>query len=90
MFYQYLEENWPLDDGDLERMHKLYRLVTYRRCSRWAFQIFGKGKRRPFPSCAYSRIRESFALSDGIYTHFKYFLIHYVEYLSICVVAERC
>ena len=24
---RYLEENWPLDDGDLENIHKLYRLV---------------------------------------------------------------
>ena len=39
---QYLEENYPLDDEDLERMHKLYRLVAYRRCSRWVFQIWGK------------------------------------------------
>ena len=31
---QYVEENWPLDDDDLARMHKLYRLVGYRRCSR--------------------------------------------------------
>ena len=35
----YLEENWPLDDQDLERVHKLYRLVAYQRCSRWVFQI---------------------------------------------------
>ncbi|XP_028415647.1 P2X purinoceptor 7-like [Dendronephthya gigantea] len=69
---QYLEENWPLSDGDLERVHKLYRLVAYRRCSRWIFQILGKGKRRPFPSCVYSSIRGRFASSDGIYTHFKY------------------
>ena len=53
----YLEENWPLDDGDLERIHKLYRLVAYQRCSRWVFQIFGKKQRRPFPACVYSRIR---------------------------------
>jgi hypothetical protein len=26
---RYLEENWPLDDGDLEKIHKLYRLVAY-------------------------------------------------------------
>ena len=25
---RYLEENWPLDDEDLERAHKLYRLVA--------------------------------------------------------------
>ena len=30
---RYLEENWPLDDGDLEKVHKLYRLVSYQRCS---------------------------------------------------------
>ena len=23
---RYLEENWPLDDGDLEKVHKLYRI----------------------------------------------------------------
>ena len=26
---RYLEENWPLDDGNPEKMHKLYRLVAY-------------------------------------------------------------
>jgi hypothetical protein len=69
---RYLEENWPLDDGDLEKIHKLYRLVAYQRCSRWVFQILGKKKRRPFPSCVYSKIRERFASPDGLYTHFKY------------------
>ncbi len=39
---QYVEENWPLDDSDLARMHKLYRLVAYRRRSRWIFHILGK------------------------------------------------
>lgn len=39
---RYLEENWPLDDEDLEKVHKLYRLVAYQRCSRWIFQILGK------------------------------------------------
>ena len=69
---RYLEENWPLDDGDLEKIHKLYRLVAYQRCSRWIFQILGKKRRRPFPTCVYSRIRERFASPDGLYTHFKY------------------
>ena len=41
---RYLEENWPLDDGDLEKMHKLYRLVAYHRCS------FG-GKKAKTISC---------------------------------------
>ena len=68
---RYLEENWPVDDGDLEKIHKLYRLVAYQRCSRWVFQILGKKKRRPFPSCVYSKIRERFASPDGLYTHFK-------------------
>ena len=31
---QYMRENWPLGDEELERTHKLYRLVSYRRCSR--------------------------------------------------------
>ena len=69
---RYLEETWPLDDGDLEKVHKLYRLVSYHRCSRWVFQILGKKKRRPFPACVYSKIRERFASPDGLYTHFKY------------------
>ena len=29
---RYLEENYPLDDEDLERVHRLYRLVAYQRC----------------------------------------------------------
>ena len=55
---RYLEENWPLDDGDLEKVHKLYHLVSYQRCSRWIFQILGKKSRRPFPACVYLSIRE--------------------------------
>ena len=69
---RYLEENWPLDDGYLEKIHKLYRLVAYQRCSQWIFQILGKKRRRPFPACVYLRIRERFASPDGLYTHFKY------------------
>ncbi|XP_028397463.1 uncharacterized protein LOC114535959 [Dendronephthya gigantea] len=69
---RYLEENWPLDDGDLEKIHKLYRLVSYQRCSRWIFQILGKKRRRPFPACVYASIRDCFASPDGLYTHFKY------------------
>ena len=26
---RYLEDNWPLDDEDLDKIHKLYRLVAY-------------------------------------------------------------
>ena len=69
---RYLEENWPLDDEDIEKIQKLYRLVAYQRCSRWIFQILGKKRRRPFPSCVYAKIREWFASPDGLYTHFKY------------------
>ena len=54
---RYLEENWPVDDKDLEKLHKLYRLVAYHRCSRWIFQILGKKERKPFPACVYSKIR---------------------------------
>ena len=39
---RYREENWPLDDAGLEKLHKLYRLVAYQRCSRWIFQICGE------------------------------------------------
>ena len=49
---RYLEENWPLDDADLEKVHKLYRLVAYQRCSRWIFQILGKKSEDHFlPVC---------------------------------------
>lgn len=69
---RYLEENWPVSDEDIERTHKLYRLVAYQRCSRWIFRILGKNRRRPFPSCIYAKIRDRFASPDGLYTHFKY------------------
>ena len=69
---RYLEDNWPLDDDDLDKIHKLYRLVAYQRCSRWIFQILGRKKRRPFPACVYTKIRKQFASHDGVYTHFKY------------------
>jgi hypothetical protein len=65
---RYLEENWPLGDKDLERIHKLYRLVAYHWCSRWVFQILGKKKRRPFPACVYSKIREQFASPRPVHT----------------------
>lgn len=69
---QYLEENWPLGDDELEKTHKLYRLVSYRRCSRWVFTILGKKCRRVFPSCVYTYIRKEFASPSGLYTHFKF------------------
>ena len=69
---QYIEENWPLDDEDVARMHKLFRLVGYRRCSRWIFQILGKKCHRPFPACIYKCIRGKFSSPDGLYTHFKF------------------
>ena len=69
---QYLEENNPLDDDDLAKTHKLFRLAAYRRCSRWVFQILGKKCRRVFPSCIYTSIRNKFASPDGLYTHFKF------------------
>ena len=79
---QYLEENYALDDEELEKMHKLYRLVAYRRCSRWVFQILGKKNRRPFPACVYAKIRERFASFDGLYTHFKYAHFPFYIYTS--------
>jgi hypothetical protein len=27
---RYLEENWPIDDKDLDKLHKQYRLVAYK------------------------------------------------------------
>ena len=69
---QYIEENWPLDDEDVARMHKLFCLVGYRRCSRWIFQILGKKCRRPFPACIYKCIRGKFSSPVGLYTHFKF------------------
>ena len=69
---QYVEENWPLGDEELARMHKIYRLVGYRRCSRWIFQVLGKKCRRPFPACIYKYIREKFSSPDGLYTYFKF------------------
>ena len=65
---QYLEENHRLDDDDLARMHKLYQLAAYGRCSRWIFQILDKKCLRVFPSCIYTSIRKQFASPDGLYT----------------------
>ena len=69
---QYLEENWPLGDDELGQTHKIYRLVSYRRCSRWVFHILEKKNRRVFPSCVYKCIRDKFASPDGLYTHFNF------------------
>ena len=55
---RYLEDKWPLDDEDLDKMHKLYGLVAYQLCSCCVFHILGKRKRRPLPACVYTRIRE--------------------------------
>jgi hypothetical protein len=30
-----------------DKIHKLYRLVAYQRCSRWVFQIWGNKNRKP-------------------------------------------
>ena len=49
---RYLEENWPLDDEDLERVHKLYRLIAYQRCSRSVFQILRVTLTGKFANCA--------------------------------------
>ena len=69
----YLEENWPSHDGNLEKIHKLYRLVAYQRCSRWIFQILGKKEGKDHFLHVYSRIQERFASPDGLYNmHFKY------------------
>lgn len=69
---QYVEENWPVGDDELEQTHKLFRHVSYRRCFRWVFTILGKKNRRVFRSCAYTCIRNTFASPDGLYTHFKF------------------
>jgi hypothetical protein len=69
---QYLEDNWPLGDDELEQKHKIYRHVSYRRCSRWVFEILGEKCRRVFPSFVYQCIREKFSSPDGLYTHFKF------------------
>ena len=69
---QYLEENWPLGDDKLEQTHKLYRLVSYRRCSSWVFTILGKKVRRVFLSRVYTTIQKKFASPTGLYTHFKF------------------
>ena len=58
---QYIKENWPLDDEDVTRMLKLFRLVGYRRCLRWIFQILEKKCHRPFPVCIYKCIRGKFS-----------------------------
>lgn len=69
---QYLEENWPVGDDELEQTQKLFRHVAYRRCSRWVFTILGKKNRRVFPSCVYKCTRNTFASPSGLYTHFKF------------------
>ena len=69
---QFLEENWPVGDDELEQTHRLFCLVAYRRCSRWVFTILGKKNRRVFPSCVYTSIRNTFSSPNGLYTHFKF------------------
>jgi hypothetical protein len=51
--------NWPLDDKDLDKIHKIYRLVANQQCSRWVFQILGNKNRRPLPACVYTIIDNS-------------------------------
>ena len=87
---RYLEENWPLDDGDLEKIHKLYRLVAYQRCSRWIFQILGKKRRRPFPGyenalrrlMAYTRISNMPKHQNGNLLCYFYIYLNYLYYFQ--------
>ena len=50
-----LKESWPDEDKDMERIHKLHRLVAYQRSLHWIFQVLRK-KRRPVLSCVYTKI----------------------------------
>ncbi|XP_046841852.1 uncharacterized protein LOC124435964 [Xenia sp. Carnegie-2017] len=70
--WQYIKESSPLGDDELAVIHKIYRHVGYRRCSRWIFHNLGKKCRRPFPYCMYKCIRGKYWSSDALYTHFKY------------------
>jgi hypothetical protein len=69
---RYVEENRPLGDDEMAKTHKIFRLVSYYRCSRWIFEYLGKKNRRPFSACIYTAIRERFSSPDGLYTGFKY------------------
>ena len=66
---RYLEDNWPLDDEDLdENAQTLYTV----RVGYFRFWVKGTEAKRPLPACVYTRIRERFASHDGLHTHFKY------------------
>ena len=51
---RYFEDNWLLDNDDLGRIHKRYRLLASQRCSRWVFQIWWKKKLK------YSAVRKGY------------------------------
>jgi len=63
-WYQYRQYygNNQAHEGPSNRRH---RHVAYRQLVRWCWKVLGKEIRVVLPSCAVSRIREQFPLSDN-------------------------
>ncbi|XP_078328602.1 P2X purinoceptor 7-like isoform X2 [Crassostrea virginica] len=64
-FYEYLQENGPLEEN--ERVHKH---LAYRRFVRWIWHCLGKNNRKILPSCVVNKIRTAFPSQQ--YCGFKY------------------
>ena len=79
---QYMEENWPLDDKELDCTHKLYRLASYRRCSRWVFTILGKKAMTSFPFMCIFAHKRSFCFSKCV--------VHTFQVYQVDLPGEKC
>ncbi|XP_033762489.1 P2X purinoceptor 7-like [Pecten maximus] len=66
-YYEYADTYGP---GAQEDIHRMYRLIAYRRFIRWTWKVLGKKNRRVIPACAVTAIRKQFPSEQ--YTGFKY------------------
>ncbi|XP_060085557.1 P2X purinoceptor 7-like [Ylistrum balloti] len=67
-FYEYADEHG--DEGQSQNIHRMYRLVAYRRFIRWTWKRLGKKNRKVIPACAVAAIHRAFPSES--FTGFRY------------------
>ncbi|XP_046863461.1 P2X purinoceptor 7-like [Xenia sp. Carnegie-2017] len=74
-WYQYKQQYEVAYDGPED---KLYRHIAYRQLARWCWGVLGREVRVILPSCAVTRIRETFP-PPGLAEEFQFEGFHYVD-----------